>query len=921
MTLAENTAQSTINESADFWRYDIGVNVIPADTKNKTTNIKWSEYQDTPISEELHNRWKSEGTFSKGIAIILGKAWHREDRKDLYFTFIDTDKQEAIEELCTKNEKRITLQEMAQKFLVEQHKDSLLEKAHIYMYSPIPFPQKTADSALGLEVKGTAEHGIAFCFPSIHKDGLPYEIIGTNQPVTLSIEQAKEMIQHIDNICKKHGLEYLDKHYRNLLDSDCKIYQGSRHDWLLRLANSLLFRYLGKGGKSEEEIKAMLMEINNTKCVPSPLPDAEINEIWKDAADYVKQRKQKEAEDSGSDSYSAAEEALELAEKKCSDLFVDQYSAPYAAVRIDKHLETLPLNSTRFRNWLCKEFYEKENAILNSESINSVLNILKAKAEFGVNRKTLHLRIGDIAEDPYTIYYDLTNKDWQAVKITATESNCNERTWTIGYSPVIFRRYSNQQPQVYPCREYSSDIFDRFMELINIKDEDNKLLLKCYIIALFIPGVPKPVLMLHGEQGSAKSTLQELIKMLVDPSSILTLSFPRDINELIQKLSHNYVAYFDNISSIKEWISDELCRAVTGSGFSKRQLYTDDDDVIYNFKRCIGFNGINLGATKADLLDRGLIIQLERISKEKRRKLSDIWNDFEKIKPQLLGYIFDILVDVVQVKKNGGIKLNSQPRMADFAEIAEIISRSMRNRNNKFLETYHKNIGLQTEQALEASPVASCIIKFMDSRIEWKGTATELLNELEEVAEALKISTNNNRLWASAPNSLSRRLNEVKTNLREIGIIIERPVDTATNTRLIEIRKISPESPESSAAENQAQNKPKSGGDITGYIHSISPEVYPENTNQDRAQNHQSGDSGYTGDYLHMSTSATAVTNPYPNVGESYGCYYCNRFSVTYDRSEYERHVIVKHPGKLCYPTKAELDRLGIADKGKSWEI
>jgi hypothetical protein len=114
--LAENTAQSSINESADFWRYDIGVNVIPADTKNR-------------------------------------KAWHREDRKDLYFTFIDADKQNAMEELCTKNEKRITLHEMAQKFLVEQHKDSP-EKAHIYMYSPIPFPQKSADSVLGLEVKG-----------------------------------------------------------------------------------------------------------------------------------------------------------------------------------------------------------------------------------------------------------------------------------------------------------------------------------------------------------------------------------------------------------------------------------------------------------------------------------------------------------------------------------------------------------------------------------------------------------------------------------------------------------------------------------------------------------------------------------------------------------------------------------------------
>ena len=175
-----------------------------------------------------------------------------------------------------------------------------------------------------------------------------------------------------------------------------------------------------------------------------------------------------------------------------------------------------------------------------------------------------------------------------------------------------------QQPQVYPIGDDmydGDDIFHSFMKLVNVKGEDNKLLLKCYIISLFYPDIPKPVLMLHGEQGSAKSTLQELIRTLVDPSSILTLTFPRDINELVQKLSHNYVAYFDNVSVIPDWISDQLCRAVTGSGFSKRELYTDDEDIIYNFKRCIGFNGINLGATKADLLDRGLIIELERIAR------------------------------------------------------------------------------------------------------------------------------------------------------------------------------------------------------------------------------------------------------------------------------------------------------------------
>jgi hypothetical protein len=182
------------------------------------------------------------------------------------------------------------------------------------------------------------------------------------------------------------------------------------------------------------------------------------------------------------------------------------------------------------------------------------------------------------------------------------------------------------------------------MDLMNVKGDSNKLPLKCYIISLFIPGIPKPVLMLHGEQGSAKSTLQELIKRTVDPSSIISLTFPRDINEFVQQLSHNYIAYYDNVLFIRECKSDQIFRAVIGSGFSKRELYSDDSDIIYNFKRCLGFNGINLAATKADLLDRGIIIQLERILKDDRRKEEEILNSLELMKPQLLGYIFDVLV-------------------------------------------------------------------------------------------------------------------------------------------------------------------------------------------------------------------------------------------------------------------------------------
>ena len=52
--------------------------------------------------------------------------------------------------------------------------------------------------------------------------------------------------------------------------------------------------------------------------------------------------------------------------------------------------------------------------------------------------------------------------------------------------------------------------------------------------------------------------------------------------------------------------------------FRRDDCYTNDEDVVYSLMRAIGFNGINLAATKPDLLDRGLIIQTEMIPKGNR---------------------------------------------------------------------------------------------------------------------------------------------------------------------------------------------------------------------------------------------------------------------------------------------------------------
>ena len=186
---------------------------------------------------------------------------------------------------------------------------------------------------------------------------------------------------------------------------------------------------------------------------------------------------------------------------------------------------------------------------------------------------------------------------------------------------------------------------------------------------------------------------------------------------MVQQLSHNYIAYYDNISQIRDWISNILCRAVTGSGFSKRQLYTDDDDRIYYYKRAIGFNGINLVATKADILDRGLIISLDRLTEEQQRGISEIWTKFYELRPKLLGYIFDILVKVLNMFENNPVKLGKLPRMAEFAIYGETASRCMGNEQNRFTDAFKKNRELQATQILETSPVAMILNEFMEECI------------------------------------------------------------------------------------------------------------------------------------------------------------------------------------------------------------
>ena len=352
-----------------------------------------------------------------------------------------------------------------------------------------------------------------------------------------------------------------------------------------------------------------------------------------------------------------------------------------------------------------------------------------------------------------------------------------------------------------------------FLKLFNLRNSKDLLLLSVYIVSLFIPEIPKVILVISGNGGGAKTTTFKLIKDIVDPSSVDILSFNKNINDLIQILEHHYVNFFDNVSFVSTELSDLLCRAVTGSGYLKRALYTDDSDVSYNFKRCIGINGINIVTTRADLVDRSLSLRVERIPEDKRKKEEEIKEYFERLKPFVLGHIFDILVKVLKYREEHKDEkiLKGSPRMADFAEWGEIISRCLGNKDNEFIDAYQDNIDNQNDEIIESTPVAESIILFMDDKEKWEGTPSQLYKFLEDIISQVYYDLRRSNLWPKAANRLTAKINEITPNLLKRNIEIVTGDKNSEGNRVIKIRKLNNDT------NNSSLEKDKNHDDNSGH--------------------------------------------------------------------------------------------------------
>ena len=454
---------------------------------------------------------------------------------------------------------------------------------------------------------------------------------------------------------------------------------------------------------------------------------------------------------------------------QAAELFHTPDGTGFADLDIDGHRETWPIRSKGFRRWLARSYFEQTDGAPNSEALQAALNVIEARAHFDAPERVVHIRVGGLDD---RLYLDLGDESWRAVEIDTTG-------WrVIDDPPVRFRRAAGMRPLPVPVPGGSVETLRSFL---NVRSDADFVLVVAWGLAVLRNRGPYPIIVLSGEQGSAKSTFCAILRALFDPNTAPLRALPRENRDLFIAATNGHVLAFDNVSGLPAWISDTLCRLATGGGFAVRQLYTDQDEVLFDAVRPVILNGIEDIVTRPDLADRAVFLTLEPIPEERRRPEAELWAAFETERPRILGALLDAVV--YGLKTLPQTQLEKLPRMADFALWATACETALWPVGT-FWSAYCGNRDEAVEGVIEADPIAAAVRAVMATQTEWTGTASDLLDALAEVAgERIAKS----KTWPDSPRALAGRLRRAATFLRKVGIEIGFVREGRARTRTINI--------------------------------------------------------------------------------------------------------------------------------------
>lgn len=423
----------------------------------------------------------------------------------------------------------------------------------------------------------------------------------------------------------------------------------------------------------------------------------------------------------------------------------------------------MPIDSKKFQSVIASYYFSLcnkvaaigmiKNCIMSFQGTKLMeLEMIEQKTRI-LRNKTENALYLDKADDDYR-YFKITTNGW------TIEENGEKYFWRNPFQGEI------------PIPDKKNANVEKIFEYCRIPVGLRRIFI-AYVTSCFISTIEHPCLVLEGEKGAGKTTVSRFLKALIDPKKSdkpNANALPKDIQEIVYAYKHNYLLAFDNLESLKRNQSDFLCSVITGMDYTKRALYTNGD--IYSIDLCqpVILNGISNVVTRDDLINRSIIITLEKPSNDIEENDNDeeFIDAFMRDRSIILGGIFNILSDALKNYKPNSVP--NRPRMSAFYEWGYYICEAWKKGyGNKFCDEYWNLINKQADEGDWDSPLPHALLYLIESQRnkEWDGTISELLEELKDIC-------NENNLVGISLHSipLSKQLKTMQKYIENQGICV-----------------------------------------------------------------------------------------------------------------------------------------------------
>ena len=414
------------------------------------------------------------------------------------------------------------------------------------------------------------------------------------------------------------------------------------------------------------------------------------------------------------------------------------------------------LRKDGLRVQLAQQYYAEHHSVPSQSALTDAISVLEGRA-MNQPPQDIHLRLASHrTESGEQVVLDLGTPEGRCVV-------ADPDGWHItDHSPVLFRRTKLTSPMPDPGEPGHTDQgLAALRDMLNV-DEDHFRLIVGWLVAALMPDIPHPILAAKGEQGTGKSTALAMLINLIDPSPAPLRSLPKDIKTWATVASASWAVCLDNVSIIPPWLSDTLCKAVTGDGMVDRALYSDDDVSVLSFRRLIALTSIDTGSLASDLSERMLTAEFLPIKGDQRRTDSEVKAAFTRSAPNIRAALLDLLCKVLA--ELPCTHLAELPRMADFARILGALDTVM---GWQTLDTYRAASQVGAGDLLDAKPFTSAVADFVDEKGRWTGSISELL-------ELIPAPETRPRSWPIDATRASGQLKRDAPVLRDIGITYDK---------------------------------------------------------------------------------------------------------------------------------------------------